>query len=568
MDYPPDDERTVLATGASTPAPPPQAGAGRGNAFPVGARLGEFEITGLLGEGGFGIVYLAWDSSLERQVAVKEYMPASFASRTATMQVAVTSERDTDTFQAGLRSFVNEARILAQFDHPALIKVYRFWEANGTAYMVMPYYQGQTLKRTLQERAAPPGEAWLKAILAPLLDTLALIHAHQCYHRDIAPDNIMMLPSGRPLLLDFGAARQAIGDMQQAFTVIFKQNYAPIEQYAEMPGMRQGPWTDLYALASVIHFAITGAAPPPAVARLAQDPYVPLAMRHAGQYSAPFLQALDQALAVQPDQRPQSAAALRALLELDGEAAAAPAVLPTRQSGTPARPRRGVLLAAGGVAVLAAAGLAALYRPHQQAPPAPVAAAPAHAPPSTQAAAVPSVATPAPLPFDPVAALHAVAAGASLERSVTVSVARSTVRIGHDRLNFSVRASHAGYLYVQMVGSDSSNFYQLFPNAVDRDNRVKAGQTIQLPRAGWRMGVEGPAGIDHFVAIVADTPRRFDSAGLAPGALFSEFPIARAAELQRGYTGTTPLFAGVPDCAPGCSPLYGASRFAIEEVAQ
>uniref|UniRef100_UPI002FCD9A56 serine/threonine protein kinase n=1 Tax=Massilia sp. S19_KUP03_FR1 TaxID=3025503 RepID=UPI002FCD9A56 len=356
-----DDERTLLVTGRATTGPAPPRAPG-GNALPAGARLGEFEITGLLGEGGFGIVYLAWDRSLERQVALKEYMPSSFASRSSTMQVAVTSERDADTFDAGLRSFVNEARILARFDHPALIKVYRFWEANGTAYMVMPYYEGVTLKQALLARTEPVDQAWLTSLLAPLLDTLTLIHAHQCFHRDIAPDNIMMLSASRPLLLDFGAARRAIGGMQQDFTVIFKQNYAPIEQYAEMPGMRQGPWTDLYALASVVHFAIAGAAPPPAVSRLVQDPYVPLASRYADRFSARFLGAIDQALAVRPEQRPQSAAALRTLLGLeDGGtqalalAASSPAPPVTVAASAPP-PRRVALFAAGAVTLLAGAG--------------------------------------------------------------------------------------------------------------------------------------------------------------------------------------------------------------------
>ncbi|MEJ7808176.1 MAG: serine/threonine-protein kinase, partial [Telluria sp.] len=280
MTLPPDDERTVLASNKAVPAgTPAPANMGTGNddaphnALAVGTRLGEFEITGLLGEGGFGIVYLAYDSSLERHVALKEYMPSAFASRTVTAEVRVKSERHVDTFQAGLRSFVNEARMLAQFDHPSLIKVYRFWEANGTAYMIMPYYQGITLKQALRERTEPVDEVWLKSLLAPLLDTLTLIHDQHCFHRDIAPDNIMMIDECQPVLLDFGAARRAISGMDQAFTVILKQGYAPIEQYAETPGMEQGPWTDLFALASVVHLAIDGKPPPPAVGRAISDPY-------------------------------------------------------------------------------------------------------------------------------------------------------------------------------------------------------------------------------------------------------------------------------------------------------
>ena len=348
VSLPPDDERTVLATGQGARAPAPQQAAD--NVLPTGTRLGEFEITGLLGKGGFGIVYLAWDHSLERVVALKEYMPSAFASRTAQSQVRVNSEHDAGTFEAGLRSFVNEARILAQFDDPSLIKVYRFWEANGTAYMVMPYYQGPTLKQVLAERATPPDEAWLTGLLAPLLDTLAVLHQQQCFHRDISPDNILMLEDGRPLLLDFGAARRAIGDVAQEFTVIYKQNYAPIEQYADTPGMRQGAWTDLFALASVVHFAIAGRAPPPAVARVINDPYVPLAERFADRFSTGFLAAIDRTLSVRPEDRPQSAADMRALLRLAG--GAAPPTVPA------AGRRRPYLAGAAIAAALLAAAVA------------------------------------------------------------------------------------------------------------------------------------------------------------------------------------------------------------------
>ncbi|MGV7210348.1 protein kinase domain-containing protein [Oxalobacteraceae bacterium A2-2] len=576
-----DDDRTVLAPGHTLPprALPVAHSEGGGNALAKGTRLGEFDITEVLGEGGFGIVYLAYDHTLERHVALKEYMPSAFASRSATMQVSVKSEREADTFDAGLRSFVNEARILAQFDHPSLIKVYRFWEAHGTAYMVMPYYQGATLKQTLLARSAPPDEAWLKALLAPLLDTLSLIHAHQCFHRDIAPDNIMMLNSGRPLLLDFGAARRAVEGMQQAFTVIFKQNYAPIEQYAEMPGMTQGPWTDLYALASVVHFAMTGAPPPPAVGRLVQDPYVPLASRYADSFSASFLRAIDQALAVKPEDRPQSAAAMREMLglaegytEIAPSASTAPAKaappVAAAPAPVPAGGKRGLLLAAGAVA-LAAMIAAGVFLSRDKPEPA-LAAAPS-AVPTLAPTVQPAAAAPALEPFNPLAALQQVLDGASAERGVSVTTDKSRVRINKDKLGFSIHASRAGYVYVQMVGTDRNNFYLLYPNALDKNNYIKAGQTLVLPGAGWHLAAGGPAGIDQFVAIVSDTPRTFEAAGLTavPGQPFSEFPIAQAQALQRAYTGSTPLFAGAPKCAAGgeCSPTYGATKFSIEEVA-
>jgi serine/threonine protein kinase len=158
----PDGDRTQVI---GPPAAEPAASRLHQNALPVGTKLGEFEIIDLVGEGGFGIVYLAQDHSLHRKVALKEYMPASLASRGEDCSVSVRSERQRETFDIGLRSFVNEARMLAQFDHPALVKVYRFWEAHGTAYMVMPFFSGQTLQEALKARGEAPPEAWIRSIL-------------------------------------------------------------------------------------------------------------------------------------------------------------------------------------------------------------------------------------------------------------------------------------------------------------------------------------------------------------------------------------------------------------------
>ncbi len=292
-----------------------------GDGLPVGTRLGEFELTQLVAVGGFGIVYLANDHSLHRRVAVKEYMPSSLAARGSGSQVHVKSERYRDTFEAGLKSFINEARLLASFDHPALVKVYRFWEGNGTAYMAMPFLEGKTLRDILRSRPQAPDEAWLRSVLAPLTEALEVIHAEQCYHRDIAPDNVMQLPNGRWLLLDFGAARRVIGDMTQALTVILKPGYAPVEQYAEIPGMKQGPWTDVYALAASMHYAIMGRTPPPSVGRLLNDTYQPLVHAAAGRYSEGFLAAIDRALAVRPEARTQTIAQMRQEMDLNGHVA-------------------------------------------------------------------------------------------------------------------------------------------------------------------------------------------------------------------------------------------------------
>lgn len=290
-----------------------------GNELPAGMRLSEFEIVRLVGKGGFGIVYLAYDHSLGRHVALKEYLPSSMAFRDETGNVRVTSPHYTETFNAGMKSFINEARLLARFDSAALVKVHRFWEANGTAYMVMPFYEGSTLKQAYQERKIVPDEPWLRALLADLLDAIETIHRAHCLHRDIAPDNILLRMDGRPLLLDFGAARQVIGDMTHDLTAIVKPGFAPLEQYADIPGLKQGPWTDVYALAAVIYYLIAGKAPPVAVARSVNDEMLPARKCGKERYSESFLRVIDHALAVRPEQRIQSVPALRQAIASENE---------------------------------------------------------------------------------------------------------------------------------------------------------------------------------------------------------------------------------------------------------
>ena len=281
------------------------------SALPPGTRLGEFELLSLLGVGGFGIVYLAFDHALEREVAVKEYMPASLAGRTETMFVSVRSHSDAETFALGLKSFVNEARLLARFDHPSLLKVLRFWEANGTAYMAMPVMRGRTVKELRLSMRGAPEESWLRELLDPLLGAIERLHGEGVYHRDIAPDNIQIEPDGHPVLLDFGAARRVIGDKSQALTAILKPAYAPIEQYGEAGSVKQGPWTDIYALGATVHYLLLGRPPPPATARAVHDDASALTVDHLPGFTANFLHIVDWMLAPRPLDRPQNVAALR-----------------------------------------------------------------------------------------------------------------------------------------------------------------------------------------------------------------------------------------------------------------
>ncbi|WP_423394466.1 protein kinase domain-containing protein [Burkholderia sp. LMG 21824] len=286
--------------------------------LPLGHRLGELQLDEVLGIGGFGIVYRAFDRTLRRAVAIKEYMPSMLATRGGDYTVSLRSERFAQAFDAGRGAFLNEARLLAQFDHPGLVKVLHFWESHGTAYMVMPFYEGRTLKQLL-DGGMRISETQLRNIVGALLGALDTLHRAQCFHRDVALDNVLIRPNGSAILLDFGAARKRIGDLVDDGAMMIKPGYAPIEQYTDDPAFSQGPWTDLYALGAVMHAMITGELPPAAVVRSIQDTYRPLASRElpAGEvYSPAFLAAVDHALQLRIPDRPESVAAFAVELGL------------------------------------------------------------------------------------------------------------------------------------------------------------------------------------------------------------------------------------------------------------
>jgi serine/threonine protein kinase len=299
-------------------------------ALATGSLVGGFEILGVIGSGGFSIVYLARDPVLDRRVALKEYLPSHLAERAPDGSVVLREFAHAPLFEQGLETFMHEARLLARFEHPSLLRVHRFWRERGTAYMAMPYLEGRTLLAARQAMPRPPDEAWLRSVLGPLLEAVQTLHEASCFHRDISPDNILLLPSGTPVLLDFGSARTIRGDGSQQLTAVLKPAYAPIEQYAESPQLRQGPWTDLYAWGAVARFCITGRPPTPATVRAVEDLLRPLAAEVRAmarsvpglRYSPTLLTAIDWALALRPADRPQSVAQLRPLL--DGRRSAPP----------------------------------------------------------------------------------------------------------------------------------------------------------------------------------------------------------------------------------------------------
>lgn len=286
------------------------------SALPAGYRFNEFEIQEVIGGGGFGIVYRAWDHQLERTIAIKEYMPVSLAMRRDDLQLTLRSERYQKMFEAGLNSFIQEARLLARFNHPGLLHVLRFWEDNGTAYMGTLFYEGMTLKAWQQNSPETINDGWIRRMLPPLFGAISTIHRAGYLHRDISLDNILIQENQLPLLLDFGSARREIGNLSDNTEIMLKPGYAPIEQYSEDSESDQGPWSDIYALGAVLHALVTGSPPPVSVVRCIEDNYQPLAQLRPEGYSLPLLHAIDSALALKAENRPQSIEAFAELVDL------------------------------------------------------------------------------------------------------------------------------------------------------------------------------------------------------------------------------------------------------------
>jgi serine/threonine protein kinase len=280
-------------------------------ALPPGTRLGDYRLDAMIGHGGFGITYRAFDAQLAKVVAIKEYLPLECAIRQADGQVVPRSARLADDFAWGRERFLDEARALARFRHPHIVPVLRYFEANGTAYTVMEFEDGKNVAELLRDpgRRLPTDD--VRRLADGLLSGLGAVHAQGFLHRDIKPANIIIRRDGVPILVDFGAARQAMGSRTRSLTGMLTPQYAPIEQYA-LDG-KQGPWSDIYSAAAVLYHAIAGQAPPDAAARVGKDPYRPLAETEGDRFAPAFLAAIDRAMAFAPADRPQSVEAWSAL---------------------------------------------------------------------------------------------------------------------------------------------------------------------------------------------------------------------------------------------------------------
>lgn len=277
-------------------------------ALPQGFRLANYELTRVLGKGGFGITYLGIDRHLGRKIAIKELMPDTIVTRVEGNMVAVQSEALASNWAWAKERFMEEARVLASFQHPNIVEVHQLIEANGTVYMVMDYIEGESYEARLRRIGREPDEHSMRLVLEPLLDGLEEVHAAGLLHRDIKPDNILMRRGIQPILLDFGSARKQL-EGTAIMTSLVTHGYSPIEQY-QVKG-KQGPWTDIYALAAVAARGMIGEKPPMSADRITEDDFVWLSYRGLKDYNPRFLQAVDWGLRVVPKERPQNIAEWR-----------------------------------------------------------------------------------------------------------------------------------------------------------------------------------------------------------------------------------------------------------------
>lgn len=275
----------------------------------LGSGLDQYRIESVLGPGGFGITYLARSLRLDRDVAIKEYFPTEFAVRDGATTVRPLYGGGRDLFTEGLRYFIEEARVLGRFRHEHIVRLIGLLEQYGTAYMILEFEEGTSLKRWWQQLGRAPNQAEMDALLTPILSALSTIHGQRLFHRDIAPDNIIIRRSGAPVLIDFGAARQFARENSHTLGAIVKHGYSPPEQYT-LDTKLQGAWSDVYSLSATLFQLMVGRPPDEASRRQLHDTVLPIEDHLDAfvrvQYRPGFLAGVNAGLALRPRDRPQT----------------------------------------------------------------------------------------------------------------------------------------------------------------------------------------------------------------------------------------------------------------------
>ncbi len=326
--------------------------------LPLGTVLqNRYEIGKVLGQGGFGITYLGWDWKMSRAVAIKEYYPNNLVTRECSISTLVntSSASSEGQFQANRERFLREAMTLSELDEiPGIVRVYSQFEENNTAYFAMEYIQGMDLRRYIQLMGGRLGAKQTMKILRPVMEALEKVHEAELVHRDISPDNIMLLPDGSTKLLDFGAAKQVADaeagkEMSQSTESILKHGFAPMEQYQKKGSL--GPWTDVYALCATIYYCLTGQVPPDAPARLLEG--LELGWKDIPGLTQEQAEALEKGMRIVPKERTHSVAELAEIL-----CGPEPEPVEITVAGSERKSKKGLLIAAVLVILVAAGGMA------------------------------------------------------------------------------------------------------------------------------------------------------------------------------------------------------------------
>ncbi|WP_052501605.1 protein kinase domain-containing protein [Thiomicrospira microaerophila] len=278
--------------------------------LPQGYQLGDYVIEDLLGQGGFGIAYLAKDIHLHNHVVIKEYFPTELVTRDG-QTVSPFGTTGQDDFERGMQRFVEEGRALARFNHPAVVRILKYFQQNNTAYLVMEFIDGEALDQYLKRKGTLTPEV-VEHLASELLDGLAVVHQHGLIHRDIKPANIMLRPGGKPVLIDFGAAKDALAE--KSHSVVVTAGYGALEQYSSKSQLT--PATDLYALGGTLYKCLTAQTPEEATSRVIDDEHIPISqLPIAKQCSPGLVELIDQCMEIKQKDRP--AHAKDAMLILD-----------------------------------------------------------------------------------------------------------------------------------------------------------------------------------------------------------------------------------------------------------
>ncbi len=466
----------------------------------------------ILGEGGFGVTYLAYDLILATKLAIKEFLPRGFATRASDGVTVSACGHNTESearqiFTHGLEKFLDEARILAQFsEHSGIVAVRDFFPANGTGYLVMSYLNGMTLKQHIATQSGRLPFVKAFQLLSPVMDTLREIHTAGLIHRDISPDNIYLTHSQQVKLIDFGAARFAMleNDHSHSLSVIFKRGFAPLEQYYTHG--HQGPWTDVYAVAGTLYYAITGQLPPEAPARVHEDRLQPpsmlgvpmpgttesvllkgLAVKMKARYTTieAFQQDLAQAITDEQTQILPSRPAISMITE----------TLISQTDGNSVKQYRPRFLGALGASILALSITALLgiplyfYFTNPTTKSSPDKDIP---PPDVSSAATAPTINQKPIIIQP--DISSAATALTINQKpiiIQLDTARGSNPVYHvgERLNLSVQLSEAGYLYCY-YRDESGKIARIYPNRYTPNAYLEAGQRIDIPGQNAEFSIE------------------------------------------------------------------------------